>query len=136
MLTVEQMIWCVQQLYPGTQQGRDYLIGHPVDSDTLVQNGPAFVAVWKNQRLTQPTDDQVQAVWLAQGSTYLTAQAEVDARARRDALLAAADYMVNRAIDRQDAAAQAAASAYRQALRDVPEQAGFPNTISWPTSPA
>jgi len=24
---------------------------------------------------------------------------------------------------------------YRQALRDVPTQAGFPNTIEWPTSP-
>lgn len=24
---------------------------------------------------------------------------------------------------------------YRQALRDVPAQAGFPNTITWPTEP-
>jgi hypothetical protein len=24
---------------------------------------------------------------------------------------------------------------YRQLLRDVPTQAGFPNTITWPTSP-
>jgi len=24
---------------------------------------------------------------------------------------------------------------YRQALRDVPSQAGFPNTITWPTKP-
>jgi len=26
-------------------------------------------------------------------------------------------------------------AAYRQALRDVPQQAGFPNNITWPTSP-
>ena len=25
---------------------------------------------------------------------------------------------------------------YRQALRDVPSQAGFPNTITWPTKPS
>lgn len=26
-------------------------------------------------------------------------------------------------------------AAYRQALRDIPQQAGFPNNITWPTSP-
>ena len=26
-------------------------------------------------------------------------------------------------------------AAYRQALRDVPAQAGFPNTVTWPTKP-
>jgi hypothetical protein len=28
-----------------------------------------------------------------------------------------------------------AMAAYRQALRDVPQQAGFPQTITWPTKP-
>ena len=26
--------------------------------------------------------------------------------------------------------------AYRQALRDVPQQAGFPSTVTWPTKPS
>lgn len=26
-------------------------------------------------------------------------------------------------------------TAYRQALRDIPEQAGFPNNVTWPTKP-
>lgn len=30
---------------------------------------------------------------------------------------------------------QAELAAYRQALLDVPAQAGFPNNISWPTKP-
>tara|TARA_R110000803_G_scaffold40925_3_gene88174 strand:+ start:1089 stop:1370 length:282 start_codon:yes stop_codon:yes gene_type:complete len=30
---------------------------------------------------------------------------------------------------------QAVWATYRQALRDVPAQAGFPNTIDWPTEP-
>jgi hypothetical protein len=30
---------------------------------------------------------------------------------------------------------QAAWATYRQALRDIPDQAGFPNTINWPTKP-
>ena len=25
---------------------------------------------------------------------------------------------------------------YRQALRDVPTQEGFPNTVTWPTKPS
>jgi len=28
-----------------------------------------------------------------------------------------------------------AMTAYRQALRDVPQQEGFPQTITWPTKP-
>ncbi|WP_412841983.1 phage tail assembly chaperone, partial [Cereibacter johrii] len=35
--------------------------------------------------------------------------------------------------DRPDAAAW---TAYRQALRDVPEQPGFPAEIAWPEPPA
>jgi hypothetical protein len=30
---------------------------------------------------------------------------------------------------------QAAWATYRQALLDVPQQAGFPDNITWPTSP-
>jgi len=30
---------------------------------------------------------------------------------------------------------QAAWATYRQALRDVPQQAGFPSDINWPTTP-
>jgi hypothetical protein len=30
---------------------------------------------------------------------------------------------------------QAAWATYRQALRDIPEQSGFPNEVNWPTEP-
>ena len=30
---------------------------------------------------------------------------------------------------------QAAWATYRQALRDIPSQAGFPNEVTWPTEP-
>lgn len=53
------------------------------------------------------------------------------ARAERDQLLAACDWtQVN------DAPVDAAAWAtYRQALRDVPAQAGFPEAVEWPVAP-
>lgn len=57
------------------------------------------------------------------------------ARARRGALLASTDWLVVRAQE-QGASVAAAWVAYRQALRDVPEQPGFPDTIDWPTPPA
>ena len=55
-------------------------------------------------------------------------------RARRDALITATDYLLMP--DYPISAAQLAdVRAYRQALRDVPLQQGFPQTIDWPMSP-
>lgn len=56
------------------------------------------------------------------------------ARARRDELLAASDWVVMRAME-QGAPIPAPWAAYRAALRDVPAQAGFPEFITWPTPP-
>lgn len=53
------------------------------------------------------------------------------ARARRDALITATDYLLMP--DYPISTGQLAeVRAYRQALRDVPLQAGFPQTIDWP----
>lgn len=53
-------------------------------------------------------------------------------RYNRDNLLAASDWT-----QVADAPVDAAAwAAYRQALRDVPQQAGFPDNITWPEAPA
>ncbi|WP_281660513.1 tail fiber assembly protein [Microvirgula aerodenitrificans] len=55
-------------------------------------------------------------------------------RARRDALITATDYLLMP--DYPISAEQLAeVRAYRQALRDVPLQAGFPQTIDWPEPP-
>ena len=54
-----------------------------------------------------------------------------EARDQRDALLADSDWtqVPDAPVD------QAAWATYRQALRDVPEQAGFPSDINWPQIP-
>lgn len=51
-------------------------------------------------------------------------------RESRNRLLAYADIMVNKAVD--SGVGEAQARAYRQALRDVPEQEGFPLNVVWP----
>ena len=54
-----------------------------------------------------------------------------EARAKRDALLAETDFMMMPDYPLSEAK-RAAVAAYRQALRDVPAQYGFPRQINWP----
>lgn len=57
-----------------------------------------------------------------------------EAREKRNALIAETDYLVMPDYPLPDDKRQAVL-AYRQALRDVPEQAGFPRQIDWPVKP-
>ena len=56
------------------------------------------------------------------------------ARAERDARLVASDVIVARSTE-AGVPVPAAWVTYRQALRDVPQQAGFPDNIQWPVKP-
>lgn len=58
-------------------------------------------------------------------------QAEANIRSLRDQKLAASDWtqIADAPVD------QAVWAQYRQALRDIPAQSGFPYNVSWPTSP-
>ncbi len=57
-----------------------------------------------------------------------------EARGKRNQLIAETDYMAmpDYPLDEEK---KAAVLSYRQALRDVPEQAGFPRQIDWPVKP-
>lgn len=61
---------------------------------------------------------------------------EVAARVRsqRDAMIAETDYLMTSdyPISEED---KALVEAYRQALRDIPEQEGFPSEVQWPVAP-
>ena len=64
--------------------------------------------------------------WLA-GADVRAAE---EAREKRNAMLSSSDWMAvtDRTMVRPEAA-------YRQSLRDVPQQAGFPDNVIWPTPP-
>ena len=62
--------------------------------------------------------------------TDITAQLNKDMRDERNDLLAATDWTAN-----SDVTMTTEMTDYRQALRDVPTQAGWPTTINWPTAP-
>ena len=56
------------------------------------------------------------------------------ARQKRDRIIAATDYLVTPDYPIEpDRLAKV--KTYRQALRDIPEQSGFPRTITWPEKP-
>lgn len=75
--------------------------------------------------VTHSVADQ-QAAYDAQNTATLSASE----RAKRDDLLKETDHF-----GLSDVTMPAEMTTYRQALRDVPQQAGFPSTITWPTKP-
>ena len=93
------------------------------------------------------------ASWLAKAQADAYKEAAAEARAKRDELLAATDYemCIDRleiptpsgttfasyrpTIDKIVDAVTDPVAAYRQALRDIPDQQGFPFDIVWPEEP-
>ena len=62
------------------------------------------------------------------------AEAALAVRNTRDGLIASCDWMAIKAFEAGTTVGTEWAT-YRQALRDVSAQAGFPNDITWPTQP-
>ena len=73
---------------------------------------------------TQITQEQLDAI------TFQSPATAEQVRAERDQLIAETDWWA--LPDRTMTAEQ---TAYRQALRDITDQAGFPDTVTWPTKP-
>lgn len=67
-------------------------------------------------------------------ASLLTTMQGIEMRARRDAMLASCDWTQG-ADSPLSAEEKSAWATYRQALRDMPALAGFPDTIHWPTQP-
>jgi hypothetical protein len=70
--------------------------------------------------------DAEEAAWAAGANDRAAAQV----REERDAKLTACDWMANSDVTMSDDW-----RTYRQALRDVPDQSGFPTNVIWPVEP-
>ena len=90
-------------------------------------------AVSDAQRVVDGGFEQVSGVWTKVWAVEDLPLAEAEARIRgiRDGKLSSSDWtqVADAPVD------QAAWATYRQALRDVPQQAGFPFTVTWPQEP-
>lgn len=94
--------------------------------------------LWREKQIND-ADGNLQAITIEAipqpTAEELLEQKAQEVRAKRDYLLTKTDYLVSGdyPISTQDLAK---VKAYRQALRDVPEQDGFPETIVWPELPS
>lgn len=98
----------------------------PSDTDTTIDNAVILGLVGDDfGAYVAPTQSELDAVLAAQ------------VRAERDLLLSVVDVVVSNPLRWADLSAskQAEWSNYRQELLNVPQQSGFPSSISWPTEP-
>jgi len=85
-----------------------------------------------NGVLTDMTAEEIaarQAEEAAWASGY-NDRAAAEVREKRNSLIAETDYLAL-----SDNTMTSAMQTYRQALRDIPSQAGFPTNVTWPTKP-
>lgn len=93
----------------------------PSDTDMTVNNDSLLAAMSENGDVAAyvpPTQEELDATLARK------------ARRERDILLAQSDWMAS-----QDRTMSQAEKDYRQALRDIPQQTGFPTNVVWPTKP-
>ena len=106
-----------------------------MESDTE----PEFYTRWVHTPADSPDNVATKDADVGDIAIYLT-DAEYDtvlaasARQKRDRLIATTDYLVTPDYP-IESDRLAKVKIYRQALRDIPEQSGFPRTIAWPEKP-
>lgn len=85
-----------------------------------------------NGVLTDMTSDEMaarqaeEAAWAAGAND----RAAAEVREKRNSLIVETDYLAL-----SDNTMTSEMQTYRQALRDVPSQSGFPTNVTWPTKP-
>lgn len=106
-----------------------------MESDTE----PEFYTRWVHTLADSPDNVATKDADVGDIAIYLT-DAEYDtvlaasARQKRDRLIATTDYLVTPDYP-IESDRLAKVKIYRQALRDIPEQSGFPRSITWPEKP-
>lgn len=133
----------IRQMYPNTsfpktwspelveELGLDVVFEAPTPSTTVYQtafkDGVEQVnGKWTWKWSISEMDDEAKAA--------KDAEAAKGVRASRDAKLAECDWLVIKAAETGVPLAADWAT-YRQALRDVPSQVGFPHNVTWPAKP-
>jgi hypothetical protein len=100
---------------------------NPADTDMTINNDEVMALIGSNF-----------TAYVAPTQAELDADAAASVRADRDRrLVTEVDPIVSNALRWADltAAKQAEWTQYRTDLLNVPDQAGFPNSITWPTKP-
>ncbi len=130
--THDHLILVLQKLYPGTVHFKDFYVAHKLAPDGVTQDGDPFIVKWCLD-VPQPAPEALRAEFEANAADY-TAQ---HVRLFRDAALAWSDSKAAAPPDAPEAVQQKAArwQAFRQQLRDISLQPGFPFDVVWPEPP-
>ena len=89
-----------------------------------------WVQKWVEQDMFADTSDATKAEQEAAYQATLDAEAAADVRSQRDQKLKDTDWM-----GLSDVTMSADWQTYRQSLRDISAQEGFPHSVTWPTEP-
>ncbi|OQS34306.1 hypothetical protein B0T40_15805 [Chromobacterium haemolyticum] len=116
-------------------------LGDTLDSLSATELEPPAFPIWVGDHWEVDQAAQEEAARL---SELTEEERAAQARAERDQRLAATEWLVQRHRDEIDLGCATTLSGvqfaelltYRQALRDVPVQTGFPKHITWPDAPA
>ena len=85
---------------------------------------------WLSTDIPQPTDAEIEA----EVARLIAEQPKKEVRAHRDRLLTETDWVVVKHNELGAPIPQEWLD-YRQALRDITEQSGFPDNVEWPQEP-
>tara|TARA_R100001377_G_scaffold68013_1_gene43301 strand:+ start:786 stop:1196 length:411 start_codon:yes stop_codon:yes gene_type:complete len=98
----------------------------PADTDMTISNDAVMALIGSDF-----------TAYVAPTAEELATAAAAQVRSQRDQLLLEVDAVAGNALRWAALSSdkQAEWATYRTALLDVPQQAGFPNTITWPTKP-
>lgn len=133
MITHDELIFCLQQKYPNLAHGVDFWVGQEMSRDSGEQLAPARIIAWHVEG--KPTDEEVAELVEQYGDAAKAHVLGQRAREERDRRLEQADAMFYKAMDSGDATQAQRVGKYRQALREVPDQPGFPVDFTWPDIP-
>jgi hypothetical protein len=132
--THEHMQEVLIEMFPQLLWGRDYVVAHWIDEKTGLQKDLPFIIAWKTEAIKQPADEDVHAYFRANEARFRAAFI----RKVRNEVLAGTDARGTVPADAPATFTQKNIDAwrtYRQALRDLPQQPGFPFNVAWPERP-
>lgn len=101
------------------------ILEYTIEQQIEKTNKPSYKCTWSNSTFT----------WAdARTTEEKNSDAEGMAISKRDMLLTQSDWVVVRAID-QGTSIPTDWQTYRQALRDITNQSGYPTNVVWPVAP-
>src|SRR5690625_1903673 len=135
----EQEIYrdCITKNIPEAIPFENFWVGQDVIDEDRSNLGPVYITDWEVPGIPKPSSEDIDA-WLQDFDT--TPYFVRAVRAKRDNLLSQMDARRLRHSDEVSLGLEPTEPLqplllYIQALRDIPQQAGFPHEVVWPTDP-